>query len=123
MLHRAVQEVLARGLNDPRVRGLISITAVRVSPDLSCATISVSIMPEEASTLAMHGLNSAVPYVRSELRKRIRMRRVPQLTFKLDQSLKKEAEIIARINAARAADEQRRLASAQSEEQEREEEQ
>jgi ribosome-binding factor A len=110
VLHRAVQDVITRGLNDPRVRGLISVTRVKVSPDLAHATVSVSVLPEEHAELSMHGLRHANHHIRAEVGKRVRMRRVPLLAFNLDKSLKKEAEVIAAINEARRADEQRAAA-------------
>jgi ribosome-binding factor A len=108
VLHRAVQQVITRGLNDPRVRGLISVTKVQVSGDLADATVSVSVMPAERAELTLHGLRHAARYIRTEVGRSVRMRRVPRLSFKLDASLKKEAQVIAAINEALRADEQRR---------------
>jgi len=101
---RAVQGVLSRGLNDPRVRGLASVTKVHMSDDLANATIMVSILPAEHAELSIHGLRHAARHIRSEIGKTVRMRRIPQLSFRLDKSLKKEAEIIAAIDHARRAD-------------------
>jgi ribosome-binding factor A len=101
---RAVQSVLSRGLNDPRVRGLVSVTSVHVSDDLANATIMVSVLPAEFEELSIHGLRHAARHIRSEIGKNVRMRRIPQLAFKLDKSLKKEAEIIAAIDNARRSD-------------------
>jgi ribosome-binding factor A len=108
VIHRAVQAVLTRGLNDPRVRGMISVTRVKVSADLSQARIHVSIIPPENADLAMHGLRNAARHIRHEISSEVRLRRVPQLTFELDQSLKKEAEVLAAISRARKEDDQSR---------------
>ena len=89
-----------RGFHDPRIRGLISVTRVSVAPDLGDATIMVSVLPEAQAELTMHGLRHAASRVRSELGKRVQLRRVPRLSFKLDQSLKKEAATLAAIDEA-----------------------
>ena len=108
VLRRAIQQVLSRGLNDPRVQGLVSVTRVQVSDDLSDATVSVSVMPAERAELTMHGLRHAARHIRTEVGRSVKMRRVPRFSFRLDESLKKEAQIIAAIDEAVRADERRR---------------
>lgn len=108
VLRRAIQQVLSRGLNDPRVQGLISVTQVQVSDDLVDATVSVSVMPAERAELTVHGLRHAARYIRTEVGRSVRMRRVPRFSFRLDESLKKESRTIAAINEAVRADERRR---------------
>ncbi|MFG0284124.1 MAG: 30S ribosome-binding factor RbfA [Phycisphaerales bacterium JB039] len=102
-LQRALQEAIARGVNDPRVRGLITVTAVRVSPDLRDAVVSVSVLPESAQEITLHGLRSAAGRLRHEIAGAIRLRRMPTITFELDDSLKTQARILSAI--ARARDE------------------
>ncbi len=92
-IQRAVQTVISRGLNDPRVRGLVSVTKVLVDDDLSHATVYVSVMPAEHGALTMHGLRAAAKRIRSEVGNVVRMRRVPRLTFRLDDSIKRHAEL------------------------------
>lgn len=87
----AVQRVISRGLNDPRVRGLISVTKVEVAPDLADARVFVSILPADCSELTMHGLKSAAGYIQSEIADEVAARRLPRLSFRLDESLKKQA--------------------------------
>lgn len=92
-LARAVQEVLRRGLHDPRARGLISVTRVDVSPDLHNAIVFVSILPEEHQDLTMHALKHAARHIRREAGELMAIRRLPELDFRLDLSLKKQAEV------------------------------
>jgi len=106
VLQRAIQQIISRGLNDPRVRGMISVTGVKVSEDLARATVSISVLPAEQAELTVRGLQHAAAHIRYQLGKAVRMRRVPHLTFKLDEALKKEARIIAAINEAVRSDEQ-----------------
>ncbi len=97
-LARAVQEVLRRGLNDPRARGLISVTSVDVSPDLHNAIVFVSILPEEHQDLTMHALRHASRHIRREAGELMAIRRLPELEFRLDLSLKKQAEVFEALS-------------------------
>jgi ribosome-binding factor A len=91
LIRRAVQSALARGLNDPRIKGLVSVTQVRVDHDLSHAAVSVSVLPAESGDLTVKGLQHAARRVQAELAKQARLRRVPHLSFHLDESIKKQA--------------------------------
>ena len=114
VLTRAVQSVLARGLNDPRVRGLMSVTRVIVSDDLENATVMISVLPTEHAELTVHGLRHASQHIRTEVGKRIRIRRMPRLEFRLDQSLKIGGEVIAAIDRAMEVDRERAEARSDS---------
>lgn len=100
-LRRAIQDVIARGLSDPRISGLLTITEVRVSQDLREAIVMVSVLPEERQELALHGLRHAAPHIRREVGEVIRSRQLPTLIFKLDESLKKQAAVIRAIAQAK----------------------
>ena len=102
-LERALREVFARGFNDPRISGILTITGVRVTPDHTQAFVSVSILPEDKSTLSMHGLESAARHIRREVGERIRTRQMPQITFQLDSSLKRQARVLEALDRARGA--------------------
>lgn len=93
LIQRAVQDAIGRGLNDPRVRGLISVTRVLVDPDMSNATVFVSVLPEGHAKLTMHGLENAAGRIRRLIGRAIRLRRLPVLTFRLDDSLKRQARL------------------------------
>lgn len=101
-IERQLQTLLARGLQDPRVRGLITITGVRVTDDLAIAFVSVSVMPAERQALALHGLKAAAGFLRRELGKKVAIRRLPVLEFQLDESLKRGAEVLAALDRVRA---------------------
>lgn len=101
-LQRAVQQVLARGLADPRIRGLITVTNVHVPPDLRTATVFISVLPEERQTLSLRGIQDAARHIRHEVSELVAMRQVPDLFFKLDTSLKKQAQAMSAIAKAAA---------------------
>ncbi|MCH7847239.1 MAG: 30S ribosome-binding factor RbfA [Planctomycetes bacterium] len=97
LIRRAVQSRLSRGLNDPRVRGMISVTQVTVAADLSEAVILISVMPAKHAQLTLRGLQSAATHLRGELGRTARLRHQPRLTFKLDDSMRHAAEAMAAI--------------------------
>lgn len=89
-----------RGLSDPRVRGLVSVTKVSVDPDLAEARIFVSVLPAERAKLTLEGLQSAAIRVQRRMREDLPLRRVPHLRFVLDESLKKAASMERALGGA-----------------------
>jgi ribosome-binding factor A len=79
--------MVAGELKDPRIEGLVTITEVRVTPDLKHARIYVSVMGSEAEQKStIRGLEAASGYIRHELTERIQLRRAPEVHFVLDHS-------------------------------------
>jgi ribosome-binding factor A len=86
-IQKEVSALLVKGLKDPRV-GFVTITAVEVSGDLRHARIYFTVLgDEQARRETQRGLASAIPFLRRELGKRLRLRLVPELTFQFDTSL------------------------------------
>ena len=92
-LKRAICQVLARRLSDPRVVGMVSVTHVDVSPDRRNAFVYVSILPDKYEKRSIQGLNGAAGHIYSLVCKHVAMRTVPKLEFRLDASLKKQEDI------------------------------
>ncbi len=99
-LKRIIAEVFQRKLSDPRIKGMITITAVEISKDLRNALVKVSIFPENHESVTIHGLQSATLRIQKLVNAELTMRRPPHLKFELDQTVKKEAAILAAINEA-----------------------
>jgi ribosome-binding factor A len=79
---------LIRELHDPRLGGMITVTRVDVSPDLRRADAYVSVMgTEEERSGTMTALQSARPFVRRELGRRVRLRSTPDVRFTPDTSI------------------------------------
>jgi ribosome-binding factor A len=83
VLHRALQQRLARGISDPRLQGLVSILEVRLTPDLSKARVMVSVLPADRGPLSLSALRSAAGHLRAAVRDSVHLRRVPELSFEL----------------------------------------
>ncbi len=99
----AVQQVFARGLADPRLEGLITVTKVTVSDDLKAATVWVSVLPIERQKLVVHGLKHAAAHIRRLVGDLIALNQMPTVSFRLDESLKREAEVYRALDKAKAA--------------------
>lgn len=99
-IQRAVQQVIAKGLQDPRISGLITVTDVRVTVDMTQAHISVSVFPEDREELTIHGLDAAKNFIRREVGEIVRTRQLPAFIFRIDKSLKKQAAVLQDINRA-----------------------
>ncbi|MDX1682240.1 MAG: 30S ribosome-binding factor RbfA [Phycisphaeraceae bacterium] len=103
-LQRALSTCLTRDLSDPRIRGFISITRIDVSPDLHDAYVYVSVMPREHERMTLEGLQHAAGFLQSKVRQAVRIKAMPKLNFRLDPSLKKQAEVLGAIREARERD-------------------
>jgi ribosome-binding factor A len=85
--------ILQRQMKDPRI-GFVSVTDVELSADLRHAKIFVSILGDaEAKARTMQGLESAQGYIRTELARRIRLRHIPEVLFRLDESIERGARV------------------------------
>jgi ribosome-binding factor A len=88
-----LSDLLLREVKDPRVR-LASITSVDVSGDLSHAKVLVSVLgAEENREPAVQALEHARGFLRSQLARRLKLRIVPELHFKLDRGAEYSRQI------------------------------
>ena len=81
-------------VKDPRVSGMISITAVEATPDLKYAKIYISMLNPRDASQVLKGLTSASGYLRRELGRNLRLRNTPELSFVLDGSIDQGARIL-----------------------------
>ena len=88
---------LIRTVKDPRVHGLVSITAVDTTPDLRYAKIFVSVLDKSDVNEVVKGLRSAGGYLRRELGRSLQLRYTPELTFVADDSIAEGAHILELI--------------------------
>jgi ribosome-binding factor A len=92
-VRQVVTDALLREIRDPRV-GLVTVTGVRVSGDLSVARVAVAVPGEEADReRALEGLQSAAGFLRSKCAKVLTTRIVPELRFELDRGIEHAARI------------------------------
>lgn len=104
-------ELINYHLNDPRITGILTITSVDVSPDLSRADVRVTAL--NASDAQMRNMMRALEHASGRLRamlcERVQMRSVPRLQFHIDvhaMKTRQTLEIIARVNRDRGGDDE-----------------
>ncbi len=82
-------------LSDPRIEGLVTVTGVRVSPDLAHATVFYSVLAGEDQEGARAGLNSAAGRIQGSVAAQTRMKRTPRLHFEPDPVVERATRIEA----------------------------
>ena len=94
---RELSAILTRGLKDPRVKGLVTVTGTKMASDLKDVTAYVSVLGEEAVRReTLEGLTAAAGYLQREVARRMKLRYVPHLRFAYDPSVA-EGDKIERI--------------------------
>ncbi|MBT9149430.1 MAG: Ribosome-binding factor A [Dehalococcoidia bacterium] len=94
-IRREISELLFRHVNDPRIKGFISVTEVDVSPDLMQAKVLISVMgSEEEKAEIFEGLAAASGFLRRELGTRLRLRYTPKLIFEQDDYIERGGRLL-----------------------------
>jgi ribosome-binding factor A len=100
---------LSEGAKDPRLVGMVTVTAVDVTRDLRQAKIFVSILGTDSERAAtFDALTSLAPHLRSRLARSLRLRNAPEIAFKLDESVARAARIetlLAQVREKKTGDE------------------
>lgn len=101
-IQRALSELIRRDVRDPRL-GMVTITEVRMSPDLGYAQIYYSVLGAERAT-AQKILNAAAEMLRGPLGRALKLRHAPELRFVVDELIESGAHLSALINQAVSTD-------------------
>ena len=99
-INEEIQRELAALLptaKDPRVTGMISVTAVETTPDLKYAKVYISALDKSAEEQVLKGLKSASGWLRRELGRALGLRNTPELSFVRDDSIDKGAHILSML--------------------------
>lgn len=104
-LRQDIARLFLAELKDPRLKGLISITEVKVSKDLSVARVLYSVLGSEADRRTAERLiESARGFIQKSVAEGLEIRTAPHLVFHYDDSIAKGAEVSKLIDDAMAAD-------------------
>ena len=88
LLQRELAVLVQREIKDPRLTGMVTISTVKVTKDLAYAKVYFTVLGDKAEQkTALEVLNHAAGYMRSTLAKRIKVRKMPHLTFIYDKTL------------------------------------
>ena len=91
-------------LSDPRIRGLVTVTGVRVSPDLANATVFYSVLSGEGAEEAQQGLQSAAGRIQLSLGAQTRLKRTPRLRFEPDPVVEQATRIESALREVKEDD-------------------
>jgi ribosome-binding factor A len=111
LLRQEMGSILSRDVEDPRI-GFATIISIETTPDLRHAKVLVSVIgqPDDRKT-TMNAMGRAMPFVRHELGKRLRLKRIPEFHLELDDTLERGTRVLHlldELGAGRAPDEQPR---------------
>jgi ribosome-binding factor A len=98
-LRQEISDIVQRYIKDPRLGTFVSVTSVEITKDMRYAKVFISRYgtdQEKADTIK--GLESASGYIRHELGERMKTRRIPELSFRLDNTMEKAAKVLKIIN-------------------------
>ena len=106
-IKRDLALLIQRELKDPRI-GMVTLNFVDLSKDLSFADVNITVLvaddSDEKIIESLTILNEASPFLRMELGRALKVRKVPHLRFHYDDSLKRGARINALIHQALQSD-------------------
>ncbi len=99
LIRNEISELLQRQVKDPRLGDFVAVTEVSTTADLRHARIFVScICSEEEKQDTLSALVAASGFLRNELARRLRLRRIPELSFQWDDSIERGAHLQALID-------------------------
>ena len=94
LLRQEIGALLAKEVADPRI-GFATITDVETSPDLRHAKVWVSVIGQKADRdTTLRALADAMPFIRRELGRRLRIKRIPDLHVRLDDSAERGTRVL-----------------------------
>ena len=99
LIQRELSDLVQHELRDPRV-GMITLTSVDVSPDLSHAKVFFTVLQKDHLEDASTGLRRAAGFLRSQLAKRIKLYTTPELRFVYDESVERGDRLSRLIDSA-----------------------
>ena len=99
LIQRELSDLLAREVRDPRV-GMVTITSVDVSPDMSHARVLFTVLNQEKIQEVLEGLTRAAGFLRSQLARRVKLYSIPELRFQYDESVERADRLSRLIDAA-----------------------
>ncbi len=86
-LKKEISQVINYELKNPDVTGMISVTKVKVTPDLKYAKVYVSVLNSKNLNKTLDGLKDSAGFIRSRVAKTVNLRITPELVFEYDDSI------------------------------------
>jgi ribosome-binding factor A len=93
-IREEIANFLASDVKDPRITGMVTVTAVEVTRDLRNAVVFVSVMGSESTRAStFEGLNSVAGHLRAHVGRALSLRLAPTISFRADESIARAARI------------------------------
>lgn len=86
-LKKEISQVINYELKNPDVTGMISVTKVKVTPDLKYAKVYVSVLNSKNLKKTLEGLKDSSGFIRSRVARTVNLRITPELVFEYDDSI------------------------------------
>ena len=86
-LKKELSQIISYELKNPEATGMISVTKVKITPDLKYAKVYVSILNSKNDEKTMEALKKSAGFMRSQIAKRVNLRITPELVFEKDDSM------------------------------------
>ena len=86
-LKKELSQIISYELKNPEATGMISVTKVKITPDLKYAKVYVSILNSKDDEKTMEALKKSAGFMRSQIAKRVNLRITPELVFEKDDSM------------------------------------
>ena len=99
LIQREVSDLIRLEVRDPRV-GMITLTSVDVSPDMSHARLFFTLLEKDKLEDTLHGLKRSAGFLRSQLARRLKMYTTPELRFEYDESVERGDRLSRLIDSA-----------------------
>jgi ribosome-binding factor A len=104
-LRKILSMAIMRDVNDPRIKGMVTVTKVEVAADLRNAKVFITIMGDEKTeALTLKGLNASRGFLQSRIADGVDLRYTPRITFEIDEGVKKSHEVLKILDDIRAED-------------------
>lgn len=86
-LKKELSQIISYELKNPDATGMISVTKVKITPDLKYAKVYVSILNSKNDEKTIEALKKSSGFIRSQIAKRVNLRITPELVFEKDDSM------------------------------------
>jgi len=105
IIQQELSYLLREQVNDPRLTSLISITKVSTSPDLRLTKVFISTLGNKVNkNEILQGFAAASGFLRKQLANRLKLKHTPELSFHLDDSIERGAEVLRLIEQVAPSD-------------------
>src|SRR5512141_2559764 len=93
-MREEIATFLANDVKDPRIMGLVTVTACEITRDLRHAKVFVSVLGSDSQRAAtFEGLDAVAPHLRGRVGRALRLRVAPEIEFRNDESIAHAAHI------------------------------